>query len=192
MSSIIAPLTPGNFFHIYNRGINSGLIFFSQDNYQFFLDCFAKYVLEFVDIFAYCLLPNHFHLLIRIRDDSFVNISRQFSNMFNSYAKAINKRENRHGSLFEKPFRRKLISNDAYLYRLIFYIHSNPKHHKIHDRFDTYIHSSYRAIISDKMTNLQRDSILDWFGGRHEFVKFHSIGLENSTVNQFMLEHDFR
>nr|WP_315197664.1 hypothetical protein [uncultured Flavobacterium sp.] len=90
---------------------------------------------------TWCLLKNHFHILVRIKDKTeieqkeltytttekpkIIDPSRQFSHLFNAYTQAINKRHNRTGSLFETTFERKLVSSEKYFQQLIFYIH-NP------------------------------------------------------------------
>jgi hypothetical protein len=63
-----AAFEPGRFYHLYNRGNSSGNIFYCDENYEYFLRQFEKYFLEWVDLYAYCLIPNHFHLLIGIKD----------------------------------------------------------------------------------------------------------------------------
>jgi len=94
---------------------------------------------------------NHFHLLVRVKDEEEIEASstpdrvwnpvrgkvgtpsQQFSKLFNSYAQAFNKRYSRHGNLFERPFKRKLIDNELYLKQVIMYIHNNPVHHRFCD-----------------------------------------------------------
>jgi putative transposase len=61
-------MQPGEYYHIYNRGINKDLIFFEEANYAYFIQQFKKYVSEYVDVFAYCLMPNHFHFFVRIKE----------------------------------------------------------------------------------------------------------------------------
>ncbi|HSM57092.1 MAG TPA: hypothetical protein VK879_13145 [Candidatus Sulfomarinibacteraceae bacterium] len=63
------PLAPGTYYHIYNRGINDEIIFKEERNYPFFLKKMAHYILPVAEVYAYCLLPNHFHLLVRTHDD---------------------------------------------------------------------------------------------------------------------------
>ena len=71
-------LEPNAYYHIYNRGINSGQIFISEENYLFFLSKFDKYLSPVCDVLAYCLMPNHFHFLIRVKSevdlDTFVKV----------------------------------------------------------------------------------------------------------------------
>lgn len=61
-------MEPGNLYHIYNRGNNKQPIFFERKNYHYFLERFDKYLSNFVDVYAYCLMPNHFHFLIKIKE----------------------------------------------------------------------------------------------------------------------------
>lgn len=135
-------LIPGNFYHIYNRGNNGQDIFFENENYIFFLNRYDRYISPFCETIAWVLLKNHFHILIYVKDYEDFNMNNleystvkspkridlhlQFGHFFNSYAKAINKRYKRTGSLFEKKFERKIVNSDTYLQNLIHYIHYNP------------------------------------------------------------------
>ena len=139
------PILHGNYYHIYNRGNNGIDVFLDSDSYYHFLRLYAKYVEPIAETFAWCLLKNHFHLLVRIKDKNeidenqltynttekpkVIDPSRQFSHLLNAYTQAINKRHNRTGSLFETTFERKIVTNEKYLQQLIFYIHNNPVHH---------------------------------------------------------------
>ena len=86
---------------------------------------------------CYCLLRNHFHFLIRIRDplDARTDPSRCFSNLFNAYARAFNRMYHRTGALFQRPFGRRAVTDDRYFVRLVTYIHHNPQHHGFVDDF---------------------------------------------------------
>ena len=61
------PLEYGNFYHIYNRGINGCNLFYDNENYEYFLHLYDKYILPVADTFAWVLMRNHFHLLVRIK-----------------------------------------------------------------------------------------------------------------------------
>lgn len=65
----ITPLLGGSYYHLFNRGINKQNIFFQEKNYLFFLQLLDKYLIKYIDVLAFCLLPNHFHLVIRIKDE---------------------------------------------------------------------------------------------------------------------------
>lgn len=173
-------LFPGLYYHIYNRGNGNDKIFYREKNYYYFLKKYDNYLSEFVETYAYCLIPNHFHLLIRVRDSIFSkdgisvpDVSEQFRRFFISYSMSINKQEKRSGSLFMKNFKRKVIKQDNYIRRVICYIHNNPVHHKLCRNIEDYKWSSYSGILSDKPSKLPRQRIFEWFGGMQEFIDFH-------------------
>jgi REP element-mobilizing transposase RayT len=145
---------------------------------------YEKYISPIVDTFAYCLMPNHFHFLIRINDveqergsfeepRSYHPISKQFATFFGTYTKAINKAYRRTGRLFEDRFKRKPVTNDAYFTALIAYIHQNPQRHGLIDDFRDWTYSSYGALVSQKPTRLARTEVVSWFDDRDGFVTFH-------------------
>jgi REP element-mobilizing transposase RayT len=135
---------PEHYYHIYGRGNNRQPIFFEPDNYEYFLRGVEKYLLENLVIIAYCLMPTHYHLLVRVRspiqlqaadnlgtsDASEKEVSASCSHgmqrLLISYTKAINKRFDRVGSLFQGQFRAKLIETDPYIQAACVYIHANP------------------------------------------------------------------
>lgn len=67
---ITAPLLPGRYYHIFNRGNNKSLIFHSEENFRFFLRRYFQYSTDYWDTFGYCLIDNHFHILIGIKDET--------------------------------------------------------------------------------------------------------------------------
>jgi len=114
----------GHYYHLYNRGNNRQAIFFERENYLFFLRQMRKYFLpESVEIIAYCLMPNHYHLLVYLKVDDLVSIMQPFTL---SYTKAINQRYARTGTLFQGRFKAILVDRDDYLVHLSRYIHLNP------------------------------------------------------------------
>ncbi|MFD2286422.1 transposase [Pedobacter petrophilus] len=174
-------LEEGCFYHIYNRGNNSEILFKEDGNYFYFLKLMRKYILPVADVYTYCLLNNHFHILIRIKENVLhaneINqktAEQMFSNLFNSYAKAFNKKYGRTGKLFEERFKKKKVKDEFYLTELIYYIHANPQNHGFLADFRTYRYSSYLSLISDKATDLKRPEVWDWFGGKKYFEKYHA------------------
>lgn len=130
------PLIEGNYYHIYNCGNNKENIFIEERNYAYFLILLKKHVLPCSDVLAFCLLKNHFHLLVYLKENfETKTISQCYSNFFNAYAKAINKTYDRTGSLFKDRFSRIKITDETYLKSLIVYIHTNPTHHQFTDDF---------------------------------------------------------
>jgi REP element-mobilizing transposase RayT len=172
-----APLEHNTYYHIFNRGNNRENIFKEERNYAYFLKPYAHHIMPVADTFAYCLLPNHFHLLIRIKSVGEIeetlkvsetirvlSPSQQFSNLFNAYTKAVNKAYQRTGSLFEHPFGRIPVASEPYFTQLITYIHQNSQRHGLIDDFRRWPYSSYRTLFSDKPTQLKRDIVVQWFG----------------------------
>ena len=204
----LTPLEPGYYYHIYNRGVNRTNLFIEDRNFAYFMQLYAKHITPVADTFAYCLMPNHFHFLVRIRTDrlnqpdrpdrlGFENrvglnkldrraVSQAFNNWLNAYAKAINKAYNRTGSLFQHHFGRLLVTSDRYFAALIHYIHYNPQKHGFVKDFREWHYSSYHALLSDKPTRLERAMVLNWFGGLQGFQKFHTMMVDESSISEFI------
>jgi putative transposase len=195
------PLEYGQYYHIYNRGNNRENIFFEERNYRHFLRLYAKYILPVADTYAYCLLRNHFHLLVRIKtveeqeqtlrvletlrvSDAFKpkRPSHEFGNLFNAYAKAINKAYTRTGSLFENPFGRIPVTSESYLVYLVTYIHQNPQKHGFVTNFQLWPYSSYHAVLSQQPTRLERDEVLAWFQGPAAFEDAHCRMVSDAQI----------
>ncbi|MBS2213993.1 transposase [Carboxylicivirga mesophila] len=182
------PLITNHLYHIYNRGINSCNIFESEENYEYFLNLYEKHIEPIAKTFAWVLMPNHFHLLVQIRGQDFeARAPHQcFSNFFNAYSKAFNKFHNRHGALFERPFKRKQIDNSAYFKKLVIYIHQNPVHHGFCEHPLEYGWSSYLTCISSKSTKFERDEVIKWFGGGYDFECCHKEKINSAEINEFL------
>jgi putative transposase len=197
---IITPIEKGKYYHIYNRGINGETIFKEEKNYYYFLEKWAQHVSPIADTFAYCLLKNHFHCIVRIKEeDVYISIdgreklaepSRQFSNFFNSYAQSINKAYERTGGLFESPFKRIEVVNENYFSRLIVYIHANPEKHGFVKDFKTYPYSSFDALLSTKASKLKREEVLNWFGGKDAYQSFHTHFKDYNSMKDLIIEED--
>ncbi len=113
----------GEYYHLYNRGHNRQRIFFERENYVFFLHRLRRYLLPLLDVVAYCLMPTHYHLLVLLRE---VDLSHQMQLFGISYTKAMNKRYDRVGALFQGAFQAKHVGENDYLVHLSRYIHVNP------------------------------------------------------------------
>ncbi|NOX84400.1 MAG: hypothetical protein GXO86_00310 [Chlorobi bacterium] len=196
----IETLEGGNFYHIYNRGINGEDLFREEDNYGYFLKLYDKHITPVADTYAWCLMKNHFHLLVKIKSTS-KNLSgfeklknknktkpphQHFSNLFNAYAKAINKRYNRHGSLFERPFKRKLIDTEEYLQSVVVYIHSNPVYHDFVDEITDWPWTSYSILLSSEPTNLKKDEVIEIFEDLENFKYIHQEKIDLIEIERFL------
>ena len=198
-------LIPEATYHIYNRANGSERLFRSEENYRYFLQKYQEFILPIVCTFCYCLMPNHFHVLVRLRTDKelveYFNaaqsqsatlqgfktleglarqetlsklINQQFSHFFNGYTQAFNKQNNRKGSLFMHPFKRKRVNDINYLKQLVHYIHQNPIEANVCDTSENWPHSSYPILLSGTPTFLQREETISWFEDAHNFKKIHS------------------
>jgi putative transposase len=150
-------------------------------------------------------MKNHFHLCVRIKTEeelvhqqtsqvsmnrdvfpSKFTPSRNFSNFFNAYAKAVNKGYGRTGSLFEERFGRIAVLTSSYILTLIYYIHSNPQKHGFVNDFQNWKWSSYSALTSVVPTQSNRTEALDIFGGLKGFVEFHRNPLDESKLGSII------
>jgi REP element-mobilizing transposase RayT len=191
-------LYPGHFYHIYNRGNNRENIFIEERNYSYFLSLYARYIDPIAKTYAYCLLRNHFHLLIRLRNtDEYLEPShphkqpsQSFSNFFNAYARTINLTYGRTGALFQRPFGRILVSSQEHLFYLVRYIHQNPGKHGFVEDYRNWPYSSYRALASDRPTKLEREEVLSWFGGHARLVEDHSYKAPEKEISYLIEEDD--
>ena len=186
------PLTYGNYYHIYNRGINSTNLFYLNKNYDYFLHLYEKYILPIAETYAYCLMPNHFHLLVRINEDDVIGKSPvrvqnpdrafrghlNFSHLFNAYSQAINKQEHRTGSLFQRPFKRIIVDSETYLRQLIIYIHNNPVKHGFVSSPDQWSFSSYNSIVTGKKSLINNQMILSLFDDLPNFKAIHQYSAQ--------------
>jgi len=166
---------------------------FSRIIVKFFLKKFNNYISPIAKTFVYCLMPNHFHFLVKIKKEKIVFnffrktfpkfqtlekldnklISKQFAKLFSCYTQSFNKQNNRKGSLFIKNFKRKNIDTENYLKRTIIYIHQNPVNHGFCDNINKWKYSSYNSIISDKPTVLQKEEVISLFEDIDNFIYCH-------------------
>ncbi|MDQ1162639.1 putative transposase [Chryseobacterium sp. SORGH_AS 447] len=188
-------LEAGHFYHIFNRGVNSRLVFLNDENCRFFLRKAGLYLIPYFDIYAYCLMPNHFHFLLQVKSEmdgilpfkksglhsEECFFSKQMARLISSYTQAFNKVYQRSGPIFESPFKRIRIDSEEYLRNIIIYIHQNP------ENFQNYKFSSYLAVISDTRTNIRRNELIELFGDRENFVECHKRELNENFVKDFQL-----
>lgn len=171
---------PGHYYHLYNRGAGRASIVREEENYLYLLRLLKKVAAECqIAIIAYCLLPNHYHWLVRQDGDTSAELLPQ--RVFNSYTRAFNRRYGRSGTLFEGRFKVKPIESDVYLRHLCRYIHLNPVKHGIAAAPDLWPYSNYRDWIGKREgTLIDRDFVCAHFGSPQRykaFVEDYSAGL---------------
>ncbi len=155
---------PGNIYHIYNRGNNQQPIFFGRRNYLFFLKKIKQGLTPHCDILAWCLMPNHFHLMVHCPETSsgcqepnasdvargvgvVQPLNRAIAILLSSYTKAINKQERRTGSLFQQKTKAKSltgIADPGYPFVCFHYIHQNPRRARLVAQLEDWEFSSFR------------------------------------------------
>jgi putative transposase len=188
-------LQHSKYYHLYNRGNNRENLFRTSDNYLHFLRLYEKYIFPIAETFAWVLMKNHFHLLVKIKTEGEINLNElpnparvsnpgrinklklphlYFSDLFNAYTQSYNKMYQRTGSLFEKPFHRVEVTSEHYFRQLVVYIHTNPVHHGFTGDFKDYPWSSYGSVLSVKPTKLNRETVVGWFDDKANFIEVHN------------------
>jgi len=175
-------IEPGKLYHLYNHANGTLDLFRTDENYRYFLDKYKKYVFPYVDTLAYCLMPNHFHFAVRIKEGIDGNagvlrksVTNAIKNWLISYTQVYNRTYSNRGNLYHQKIRRKLINDQRYLLHLIGYIHLNPvKHGFVLNPVD-WKFSSYAAIISNKATLLKREEVLEYFDDEENFKYYHEM-----------------
>ena len=177
-------MEPGKYYHVFNRACGFDKLFIDRGNYIFFLDLYSRYLEDYVDTYTYCLLPNHFHFLIKpkeLNDHTHSDgiYSMQFSRLFNSYAKSFNRLYGRKGTLFSQNYKRKEITSMEYLKGVVIYIHRNPINHGYIKNIDEWNQFSYFSIIDNKTPpiNIKSEDVLDWFDGKENFLICHKLDI---------------
>ena len=171
------PLTPGRLYHLYSRGNNRENLFRRADDYDLFHALMWEHVAPVADIFAFSFLPNHFHLIAQwhaaddLPDSYRERPSQPVSNWLNAFVRRTNRHRDRVGALFQRPFGRVLVKDEAHRHVLGVYVHINPQRHGIVSAFREWPYSSLAELSSYGPTQLRRDDLFAWYGGRSGFER---------------------
>jgi REP element-mobilizing transposase RayT len=204
-------LEQGGIYHIFNHANGRENVFESPENYDYFLLKYAEKLEPVVLTLAYCLMPNHFHILIKVKSEDvllnflkkkskYINtlipeglegaglfhhiVHRQFHNFLGGYSKAFNKYHGRAGSLLRQNTQRKIVADKDYVMNAIRYLHLNPVYHGFTDTPEDWPHSSYLTFLTDVETTIPREGIIGIFGGKESFVRFHMEKLKGGLDDQ--------
>lgn len=180
--------SPGEYFHIYNRGNAKQDIFLAASDYQFFFLRLAQNIYPdrndlprrarplptgSFSLISYCFMPNHFHLLIRQNLENTTGVL--MARVCTSYSKYFNEKYHRVGHLFQDQFKQKHVPDNQYLLTLSAYIHQNPRKDGLVENALEYPWSSYAEYVSGKSGGwCEKQSVLDQFpdtGSYHQFVE---------------------
>jgi putative transposase len=185
----------GEFYHVYNRGNNQQPIFFNERNYLFFLKKIRKQLLPFSDIIAYCLMPNHFHFILRANDNGLKvrntfggkpmqEIAYRIGILLSSYSQAINKQNKTTGSLFQQKTKAKILSETdsgsrlSYFEQCFHYIHQNPKVAGIVNNLSDWPYSSYPDYAGLRNGTLSNNKIF------YELTGMNAEDIIDKTINK--------
>ncbi len=180
---------PGYYYHIYNRGANKQQIFKEKSNYLYVIKYLKKYSIELdVSIVAYCLMPNHYHFLVRQNGHYPAGLIPQ--RIFNSYTKAFNRSYSHSGTLFEGRYRSKVVEDVSYLIYLCKYIHINPIKAGLVTKPEDWIYSNYQEFLG-----LRRGSIFDpeffdeYFHDKKDYFDFVTEDLSAQNVPKVLKQY---
>lgn len=201
--NLIKEFAPQQFYHIYNRGVEKRTIFLDDQDYTVFIGLIKKYLTgenhnknnrhkfpslqNRVQVLAYCLMPNHFHLLLyQEADDGITQLLRRLST---GYVMYFNNKYNRVGPLFQGTYKASLINHDAYLHHISRYIHLNP------EQYAEWPYSSLGFYRGDKKSPwLDTKPILDLFDGDEQaylnFVKDYETSQKELGILKWQLAND--
>jgi len=174
--------TQGQYYHIYNRGAGKGKIFFNDGNYQYLLRLVKEYYQKHgATIITYCLMPNHYHFLLRQETEK--PLSKFMGVLFNAYVQALNLQQERTGTLFEGRFKHKCVEKCEYLTVLCRYIHLNPVKARLVTRPEDWAYSNYREWIEFRNSELvDKVFVKDHFSNADEYIKFvHDVEDEKKS-----------
>lgn len=155
LRNVVKQFASDSFYHVYNRGVYRQNIFTGENDYATFLSLFKRHLSQEpaydrirrplphlrseVELLAYCLMPNHFHLLVYNKTDE--GLTKLMRSTLTAYSMYFNKTHKRKGVLFESSYKASLIQDDSYLWHISRYIHLNPQDLRLN--YKTYPYSSY-------------------------------------------------
>jgi len=191
MTSNTHIMEPGIFYHVCNRAIGKDVLFKHFFDYDDYLTDIEKIILPVANLNAYCILDNHYHLLVRIREHaSGFEFSQAVNRLQSIHAKRFNYKYKRKGGLFLRPFNRIPIKNDGQLAWVFWYIHRNPLHHGKTENWEDYPYSSYSYFKYNRASFLDTSTMLDFFGGQDQLIKHHVTQAEDYLLKNMNLMLD--
>jgi len=166
-------------YHIVFRGVNHCHLFEEDEDFAKFLDLFAKVKEDLsLEVFAYCLLDNHVHLLIK--EQTLGDIIMAMRKLLTPYACWFNQKYLRSGALIANRYRSECVESDEYLLTLVRYIHQNPLKAGITKRLASYRYSTYRDYATGRQGLCDTDFVMSMFSDDQTqavelFASFHAI-----------------
>ena len=181
-------LEPGKYYHVYNRAKNGDPLFGDEEACRFFLKLYQAHICPIAETYAYCLLSDHLHFLIRIRDSAGGSLYKPFALLFNGYSKGYSRFNEREGRIFKFKLKRKEIRSVTDVLEMIRYVNQNPWRHGVADHPADYRFSSYRATMTSGPTLVAKEQVRAYFGS-HENLENNLLSqVDESTIKTLMLE----
>ncbi len=162
---------PGAWYHTMNRGLRKENIYKVRNDYLSFLKLLKDSSLMFtVNIAGYCLMNNHYHLLLQTPS---ANLSRFMKQIDGVYTQIFNRRHNLDGPLFRGRFKSMVIQDDSHLLEILRYIHHNPMKAGLESKLGEYPWYSYRGYLLDssEWDWLYKDFLLSMFSGSKSVIR---------------------
>lgn len=181
-------LEPGKFYHIYNRAQNGDPLFEDEEAFRFFLKLYKSYVVPVAETYAYCLLEDHLHLLVKIREEVAGSSYSSFAKLFNSYAKGYNKKNGKAGRVFRFKLKKVEIHREIVLRDIIRYINQNAEKHGLVNDCSHYRYSSYQATVTTCPTLIPKEEIQNQFGNMQMLAHYFSKPVDEKGLKMYLLE----
>jgi hypothetical protein len=161
--------SPGAIFHIYNRGVARQRVFYSVDECGLFLSLMREKLHPIADVLSYCLIPNHYHLTLRLKQG---NLSDGMQRFMTSFVKRVNSAHGRCGPLFQGRFESIPVTSDEQLLHLTVYHHLNPLAAELVERARDWQFSSYPDYLGQRAGSLVCvEPVLSLIGGRAAYER---------------------
>lgn len=183
------PFVSGEYYHLYNRAVRRQMLFHNRGEYSLFLKKWREHVApEQIAVIAYCLMPNHYHLLVRAGDDE---LSRHMQRFGVAFVRAWNLLREQTGVAFEGTFHAVHVDREEYLLHLSRYIHRNPAAAKLVLLPEDWEFSSYLEYLSLRDGSLPMpDVILREFGGSARYRRFVESASNSGAINHLKIDED--
>lgn len=182
---------PGLLYHVLVRGNHKQKTFLSEGDYRAYLERLARYRKRYgVKVYAYCLMPNHVHLLL---ETSRVPLSRVMQGLQQSYTQYFNRAHQKVGHLFQGRYKAIICQKDEYLLQLVRYIHLNPVRSKLVKSPEEYRYSGHRSYLEGKGTEIvEPGPVLKLLGGSRAYRRFVLDGLAEGHKEEYYEVEDQR
>jgi REP element-mobilizing transposase RayT len=175
---------PDTFYHIFNRGNQRQLLFLREHNYPYFMGKISNTFINDIHLIAFCLMPNHFHLMAYTSlDFNYQQFSRRLGVMLRSYTRGLQNQEHFVGSLFQQNTRRKELKNPQDVYNCFQYIHQNPVNANLATKLEQWKYSSFNEYLNStpKLCNVDLGrQLLDLPAKKHLFYQQSIAALKKS------------